>query len=117
MWTGNPVTQRPDSSDFLYALGFVVGEPLRKCMFCKERDLKVVEHTGGAIGASSVVLLAFPTIKSASSSCDSSKSPSANKEEEEPKVRGVVVAMITNMTSVGLKKNAQDIANHFKELI
>ncbi|ODM94905.1 Serine beta-lactamase-like protein LACTB, mitochondrial [Orchesella cincta] len=108
MWTGNPATARPPS-DNLYGLGFVVGEPLRKCMFCKERDIMTVNHSGGAMGASSILLLAFP--KNKLNTCDSEKS------SETTEVKGVVVAMITNLSAVSLSKTAQEIANNFRILI
>ncbi|CAL8130630.1 unnamed protein product [Orchesella dallaii] len=106
MWTGNPATAKSSSVDELYGLGFVVGEPLRKCMFCKERDLMIVSHSGGAMGASSILLLAFPK--------NNLDSGTSSKTTE---VKGVVVAMITNLTGVGLTKTAQEITNNFRILI
>lgn len=118
MWTGNPVTARPDIPDVLYALGFVVGEPLRKCMFCKERELMTVFHTGAAVGSSSVLFLAFPlSISQGSKNCDKPDKKSGKKEQEASDVQGVVVSMITNLTSIGLKKTAEEIAANFRGLI
>lgn len=70
--------------------------------YCKSRRF-YVSHTGGAIGASSV-LLVYP----------SKLVPSISDEKEESRnVEGVVVAMIANLQNVGLNQTALEIAQTF----
>jgi len=103
MWRGNEVTRDTTRGDVLYALGFTVIDPFRKCVFCKERDMTRVGHSGGAVGASSTLVISFdPTHV-------------CNKDVMEPK--GVVVAMITNLIDIGLTSTATDIADLFSWMV
>ena len=70
--------------------------------YCKSRRF-YVSHTGGAIGASSV-LLVYPS---------KSMPPISDEKEESGNVEGVVVAMIANLQNVGLNQTALEIAQTF----
>lgn len=76
------------------------------CFYCSSRDEKIVSHTGGAVGASSVLLLHLPPTK-----------PNHNKSSQDGQIRGVVVAMITNLQDVGLSQTAKKIAKEFAWMI
>ena len=126
IWTGDKRTARPNY-DFLYGLGFVIGDPLKNCIFCKERKLKSVLHTGGAMGASSVLLMVFPKyFRFGYDETDVGRNKTsivANTQDQgkvdysENNAKSVVVAMITNLTDVGLSKTAQEIADLFEWLM
>lgn len=112
MWKGDPKTARP-GLDFLYGLGFKVAEPMRQCFFCQSRDLMSVTHGGAAIGGSSVLLMTFPKdFVFGYDETDTRQSSIPNG-----KVKGVVVAMLTNLTSVPLTETAQEITKLFEWLI
>lgn len=64
-----------------------------------------MSHTGGAIGASSVLLVAPTPPLPASSPPSSAKLP-----------QGVVVAVLCNLQEVGLNKLAADVAEVFQGL-
>ncbi|CAG7819873.1 unnamed protein product [Allacma fusca] len=129
LWTGDPRTLQKNNPDFLYGLGFVVGDIMRKCMYCKERDLVTIHHSGAAVGASSILALAFP--KNFQVGCDTvdcrgCDNRSYQWSDDERKiqeikaasdVKGIAVAMITNLTDVSLGNTAHEIANLFKWLI
>jgi serine beta-lactamase-like protein LACTB len=66
--------------------------------FCKTRQF-YASHTGGAIGASSVLLI-YP------------RNDESTRGQNVP-VRGTVVAMIVNLQNVGLNQTALEIANLF----
>lgn len=72
----------------------------------------VVQHGGAAVGSSSFLLLAFPPEIKVNESCDRSE-----LDQQPTEVKGVVVSMITNLTSISLSKTASEIANIFRELI
>lgn len=87
-----------------------------------------VHHSGGAVGASSILALAFPkkfqfgidTVDQNRNSNQPKLSPQDQKLKEElaqGDVKGVAVAMITNLTSVGLTKTAIEIAHLYKWLL
>lgn len=83
------------------------------------------------MGASSILVLAFPKqFQFGVDTVDKNKSglheqSGLSKEDEQVRrelqnnadVKGVAVAMITNLTDVGLSKTAHDIANLFKWLL
>ena len=82
--------------------------------------------SGGAIGASSVLLI-IPNDNDPGDSnsaidqnsnlvveADSTLSIERNSKSSNP--RGIVVAIIVNMQEVGLTKTAMQIANNFKEI-
>lgn len=85
-------------------------------MFCKERDWMTVHHSGAAIGASSIMFMGFPPPNTNSSNC-CDKNELGEVTTKKPDVNGVVVSMITNLTSIGLTRTAQEIANYFKDLL
>ena len=68
--------------------------------FCKTRQF-YVSHTGGAIGASSVLLI-YP------------RSPEVPANSSS--VKGIVVGMIVNMQNVGLNQTALEIASVFDQV-
>ena len=68
--------------------------------FCQKRRFYTC-HTGGAVGASSVLLI-YPR-----------KSTSDGPNKDAPP-SGVVVAIICNMQNVGLTKLALDVAKSFE---
>jgi len=112
MWKGDPRTGRP-GRDALYGLGFMVVEPMRKCFFCKSRDLMAVTHSGAAIGGSSVLLITFPkTVIFGYDEVDRTEGSIPNG-----RVKGVAVAMLTNLTNVGLTETAQEITKLFEWMI
>lgn len=86
-----------------YGLGWGVWPPADQHICCKSRPL-FVSHTGGAVGASSVLLIV-------PSSWD--KTGADDRIQGEHGQNGVVVAIIVNMMSVGLNKIAFDIAELF----
>ena len=108
LWTkvDKTVVKWDGVSDGGYGLGWAVWPAYERHAFCKKRPC-FVSHTGGAIGASSV-LLVLPGLQNNYSDVDSTR-----KFDSAPK--GVVVSIIVNLTSVGLNKTALDIAQLFEE--
>lgn len=95
MWAPVDKTEARWDKDGLYAQGWLVVEKLQKYGQCRSRR-HYVSHTGGAVGASSV-LLVLP-----SEAVSGTALP-----------QGVVVTIITNMQSVGLNSTALKIAHEF----
>lgn len=93
LWT--PVVSTKEKT---YGMGWFVLPEVKECQFCESKI--VVYHTGGAIGAASVLLI-LP---------ESSKQTN-NNPTSLPK--GIVVAILTNMQSVQLTKTALKIAQIF----
>ena len=91
-WGGHELT---------YGLGWAVRKRLKNYGYCMDQT-HYVSHTGGAIGASSVLLVA-PS--QPGPNFDNSKLP-----------QGVVVAILCNMQGVGLNKLGADIAAVFQGL-
>lgn len=90
--------------DNLYGLGWGVGDPFSKCLGCNSREEKVVYHSGGAVGASSILLIQFPP-----SSQEGCAVPSLNMSQPQ----GVVVAMITNLQDIALSPTAKKLIREF----
>ena len=90
---------KKNSRFHLMKIYYILGK--EEYAFAKKQNF-ITAHTGGAVGASSVLLI-FPTN-------DDKKSC----EKTIPK--GVVVAIICNMQNVGLFKLAQDVAKTFEKL-
>jgi serine beta-lactamase-like protein LACTB len=95
LWT--PMTER-------YGLGWAVQPRLKEKGYCREESFHAL-HTGGAVGATSVLLVL----------------PREGKEGEGATVRnppqGVVVAILCNLESAsGLAALALDIAKEFEKL-
>ena len=81
--------------DLVYGLGWAVRQRKKNYGFCLDQQLYVT-HTGGAIGASSVLLVAPQP-----------------PQEGGRLPQGVVVAILCNMQGVGLNRLAADIAKAF----
>ncbi|XP_060569279.1 serine beta-lactamase-like protein LACTB, mitochondrial [Ruditapes philippinarum] len=111
-----------------YGMGWSVCRNKHEHAFCKDQKFYAC-HTGGAIGASSVLMVvpresALHTNeknKDSENKTDGiiSKSNTAQDLQEaslfnSKRPKGVVVAIIANMTSVGLNKTAYDIARIFE---
>ncbi|XP_035703710.1 serine beta-lactamase-like protein LACTB, mitochondrial isoform X2 [Folsomia candida] len=118
LWTGDKATAAP-CWDSLYALGWVVGDPFSHCVGCNSREEKVVWHSGGAVGASSILLIQFPP-KSDSSSSEKNTDTSnvecvsdQHQKMNDGKVRGIVVAMITNLQNASLTPTAEKLTQEF----
>ncbi|KAK3917440.1 Serine beta-lactamase-like protein LACTB, mitochondrial [Frankliniella fusca] len=97
LWTISPYTiQAPKglAPTSGYGLGWVVTPALTKCGGVEPQSFSV-NHTGGAVGASSILLIV----------------PQEPKDRELPS--GVSVAMIVNMQAINLTKLARDIATQF----
>ncbi|XP_066525318.1 serine beta-lactamase-like protein LACTB, mitochondrial isoform X2 [Hoplias malabaricus] len=101
MWAPVDKTEASWDKDGQYAQGWLVVEKQQKYGQCRVRR-HYVSHTGGAVGASSV-LLVLP-----------SETSQASGQSESPP-HGVVVAIITNMQSVGLNTTALKIAYEFEK--
>ncbi|KAM3609830.1 uncharacterized protein V6R79_020912 [Siganus canaliculatus] len=100
LWAPVDKTEASWDKDGLYAQGWLVVEKLQKYGRCRKRR-HYVSHTGGAVGASSVLLVL----------------PSEEIDEKQGQApflpQGVVVTIITNMQSVGLNGTALKIAHEF----
>ena len=86
--------------NLVYGLGWAVRPRVKNYGYCMDQT-HYVSHTGGAIGASSVLLVA----PSSSVDTDQSRLP-----------QGVVVTILCNLQSVGLNKLAADVAAVFQGL-
>ncbi|XP_076863548.1 serine beta-lactamase-like protein LACTB, mitochondrial isoform X2 [Brachyhypopomus gauderio] len=102
MWTPVDQTQPSWDKDGQYGQGWLVVEKQQKYGQCRTRR-HYVSHTGGAVGASSV-LLVLP----------SETLYAADHRARPP--QGVVVTIITNMQSVGLNTTALKIAYEFEKV-
>ncbi|CAH1788201.1 unnamed protein product [Owenia fusiformis] len=99
MWT--PVVNTSNSSEGgNYGMGWGIRKESSEYGYGKYHQFYAA-HTGGAVGASSA-LLVLPSRQGAS--CTSSTEPP----------RGVAVAILTNMQSVGMLKTAAEIAEKFQ---
>ena len=99
MWTAAENT--PKDIDRSYGMGWAVIPDQTKHGACEEQDF-YVKHAGGAIGASSVLLI-LPR-----------KSGQVTNNRAFP--QGVVVSVIVNLQSVSLFKAALKVAEKFKDL-
>ncbi|XP_041795391.1 serine beta-lactamase-like protein LACTB, mitochondrial isoform X2 [Chelmon rostratus] len=100
LWAPVDRTEASWDKDGLYAQGWLVVEKLQKYGHCRKRR-HYVSHTGGAVGASSV-LLVLPSEEIDQCQGQTPLLP-----------QGVVVTIITNMQSVGLNSTALKIAHEF----
>uniref|UniRef100_UPI0037E8F3D6 serine beta-lactamase-like protein LACTB, mitochondrial isoform X2 n=1 Tax=Semicossyphus pulcher TaxID=241346 RepID=UPI0037E8F3D6 len=100
LWAPVDRTEASWDKDGLYAQGWLVVEKQQKYGQCRKRR-HYVSHTGGAVGASSV-LLVLPGEET-----DEGQTPALPQ--------GVVVTIITNMQSVGLNTTALKIAHKFEK--
>lgn len=102
MWTPVDKTEMSWDKDGKYGMGWAVVEKKQQCGQC--RSLRhYVSHTGGAVGASSV-LLVLP---------ECSERAAVSTWGSPP--RGVVVTIICNMQSAGLNSTALKIALEFEK--
>ncbi|XP_030620912.1 serine beta-lactamase-like protein LACTB, mitochondrial isoform X2 [Chanos chanos] len=99
LWSPVDRTEASWDKDGQYTQGWLVVEKQQKYGQCRSRR-HYVSHTGGAVGASSV-LLVLPS-DGPHPQCHTLCPP-----------QGVVVAIITNMQSVGLNTTALKIAQEF----
>ncbi|XP_051546075.1 serine beta-lactamase-like protein LACTB, mitochondrial isoform X2 [Myxocyprinus asiaticus] len=99
MWAPVDKTEASWDKDGMYAQGWLVVEKQQKYGQCRNRR-HYVSHTGGAVGASSV-LLVLPR-----------ESAQVTDQKLTPP-QGLVVTIITNMQSVGLNATALKIAQEF----
>ncbi|XP_078388746.1 serine beta-lactamase-like protein LACTB, mitochondrial [Cetorhinus maximus] len=88
-----------------YAMGWGIVEQGQECGQCRHQR-HYLTHTGGAVGASSVLLL-LPE--------EPPDSPAGPSGEGVPP-RGVVVAILCNLQSVGLNPTALNIALEFEKV-
>ncbi|TDH09725.1 hypothetical protein EPR50_G00088890 [Perca flavescens] len=100
LWAPVDRTEASWDKDGLYAQGWLVVEKLQKYGQCRKRR-HYVSHTGGAVGASSV-LLVLPSVEIKECQGQTPLLP-----------QGVVVTIIANMQSVGLNSTALKIAHVF----
>ncbi|XP_071355201.1 serine beta-lactamase-like protein LACTB, mitochondrial isoform X1 [Trachinotus anak] len=100
LWAPVDRTEGSWDKDGVYAQGWLVVEKLQKYGQCRKRR-HYVSHTGGAVGASSV-LLVLPSEEIYQCQGQRPLLP-----------QGVVVTIITNMQSVGLNSTALKIAHEF----
>ncbi|XP_077591227.1 serine beta-lactamase-like protein LACTB, mitochondrial [Stigmatopora nigra] len=99
LWTAADKTEGSWDKDGRYGQGWLVMEKEQKYGQCRKRR-HYVSHTGGAVGASSVLLVL----------------PSEEMEQGEIGLpKGVVVSILTNMQSVGLNCTALKIAHEFEK--
>ncbi|KAF7660970.1 hypothetical protein LDENG_00270670, partial [Lucifuga dentata] len=103
LWAPVSRTEASWDKDGRYAQGWLVVEKLQKYGQCRRRRY-YVSHTGGAVGASSV-LLVLPSEEIAEQPGQTPLLP-----------QGVVVTIITNMQSVGLNSTALKIAHEFDKV-
>lgn len=100
LWAPVDRTEASWDKDGLYAQGWLVVEKKQKYGQCRKRR-HYVSHTGGAVGASSV-LLVLPNVEIEVGEGQTPLLP-----------QGVVVTIVTNMQSVGLNNTALKIAHEF----
>lgn len=105
IWKPVPNTHPGWDKDALYAMGWAVAPEKQTCGSGRKQRF-CVSHTGGAVGASSVLLILPPSQE---------KDPNKPGHLAAPP-KGVVVAIIVNMISVSLAKTALQIAKLFEEI-
>ena len=110
LWTPVENTKCFWNPDGAYGMGWCV-VPYRKSYGeCREQRF-IVNHTGAAIGASSVLLL-MPRKQHQQQPL----STAASHRDDTAAPAGIVVAMICNVQNAGLNKTAQHIADIFEKL-
>ena len=103
LWTPQPGADLSwGGHDLTYGLGWAVRKRKKNYGYCLDQS-HYVSHTGGAIGASSVLLVA--PAPASTQPLDSAKLP-----------QGVVVSVLCNLQEVGLNKLAADVASIFQGL-
>ncbi|CAH6873705.1 serine beta-lactamase-like protein LACTB, mitochondrial [Phodopus roborovskii] len=99
MWTPVPNTEMSWDKEGKYAMAWGVVEKKQTYGSCRKQR-HYASHTGGAVGASSVLLVLPEELD-----------PEATNNKTPP--RGVIVSIICNMQSVGLNSTALKIALEF----
>ncbi|KAG8144824.1 hypothetical protein E2320_013239 [Naja naja] len=103
MWTPVPSTRVSQESDWAYGMAWAIVEKKQECGHCKEQR-HYAFHTGGAVGASSVLLILPEELSSGTPNGSCLVPP-----------HGVVVTIICNMQSVHLDGIALKIAKEFEK--
>uniref|UniRef100_A0A8C3N9J3 Beta-lactamase-related domain-containing protein n=1 Tax=Geospiza parvula TaxID=87175 RepID=A0A8C3N9J3_GEOPR len=101
MWTPVPKTEVSWDRDGKYAMAWAVVEKNQQCGCCRQQR-HYASHTGGAVGASSVLLILPEELD-----------PEAVGTWPVAPPRGVIVTIICNMQSVSLNSTALKIAREF----
>ncbi|XP_055571948.1 serine beta-lactamase-like protein LACTB, mitochondrial isoform X1 [Falco biarmicus] len=101
MWTPVPKTEVSWDRDGKYAMAWAVVEKKQQCGCCRQQR-HYASHTGGAVGASSVLLILPEELDSEALGTGLVTPP-----------RGVIVSIICNMQSVSLNSTALKIAREF----
>ncbi|XP_013032701.3 serine beta-lactamase-like protein LACTB, mitochondrial [Anser cygnoides] len=101
MWTPVPKTEVSWDRDGKYAMAWAVVEKKQQYGFCRQQR-HYASHTGGAVGASSVLLILPEDLDSKAIDTALVAPP-----------RGVIVSIICNMQSVSLNSTALKIAREF----
>ncbi|KAK2524512.1 Lactb, partial [Columba guinea] len=101
MWTPVPKTEVSWDRDGKYAMAWAVVEKKQQCGCCRQQK-HYASHTGGAVGASSVLLILPEELDSEAIGSGLVAPP-----------RGVIVSIICNMQSVSLNSTALKIAREF----
>ena len=99
MWSPVPGTRCTWDSDALYGMGWCVTLPVVRAGFSRDQRM-YVSHTGGAVGASSVLLI-LP------------RAEVTSEGVEKLIPRGVCVSIIVNKQSVSLSRAALKVAKLF----
>lgn len=99
IWSPVSNTSLAWDKDGQYGMGWGVVSSHSNYPYCKSRQF-YVSHTGGAIGASSVLLIL----------------PRKEDSSSDQPIRGIVVSMIANLQSVGLNQTALEIAKVFENV-
>ncbi|XP_069701662.1 serine beta-lactamase-like protein LACTB, mitochondrial [Periplaneta americana] len=115
MWTVQPKTTMKWGRSDGYGMGWVVVPAVQE-HGGGDTQRFAVGHTGGAVGASSVLLM-VPVTPSESSSKTLTEGPLSDSAAEICIPSGVTVAVIVNMQDVGLQHLALDVAAIFCEAL
>ena len=117
---------KSDNSDKAhYGMGWAIMPPSSRFAFCKDQRC-FVSHTGGAMGASSVLLIlpkhvpkeAEPFVNTVAKDTEKNNVKIYDVPTQPPSrlPEGVVVSIICNTSNVGMTKLALDIAKIFETL-
>jgi hypothetical protein len=69
-----------------------------------------ISHSGGAVGATSILLMTFPP------EINSEQQSQLNQNSIVPPLKGVTVAIITNLIDAPVSAAARDIASLFESI-
>ncbi|OCT87109.1 serine beta-lactamase-like protein LACTB, mitochondrial [Xenopus laevis] len=103
VWKQVHNTEMSWDKDGKYAMGWGTVEQKQECGYCKHQN-HYVSHTGGAVGASSVILV-----------LPEGENTIHLTNKRTPPPNGIVVAIICNMQGVGLNSTALKIALEFQK--